>query len=167
MEQTKNSYKYILAFGSNVGNRHLNLSNSLNLLKKHLFITKQSAWRETKPLTHPEYDTNDHGNYVNFVCIAESNYKPDDLYHIIVEVEDLIGHPRMRRWMPRSLDIDILFCAEFDHKPFSKCKPHPFIKAPHFYVPHREYFNRDFWRDMVEIELKIPKEVLTKHFNTK
>ena len=37
-------------------------------------------------------------------------------------------------------------------------------KEPNFFVPHREYFNRLFWRDMVEDEFKIPKEQISKHF---
>lgn len=164
MQSSKNTYKYILAFGSNVGDRRLNLNKSLKLLNKYISILRQTAWRETKPLTHPDYYTDDHENYVNFVCVAESNFKPDELYRVISEIEDLIGHPRERRWMPRSLDIDILFCAESECKPFSQCKPYPYKKAPDFYVPHKEYFKRAFWRDMVEKELNISEDLLSQHF---
>ena len=66
--------------------------------------------------------------------------------------------------MPRSLDIDILLCAEFENKPFSECKPYHYSEEPNFFVPHRDYFNRSFWRDMVEDEFKIPKEQILKHF---
>jgi 2-amino-4-hydroxy-6-hydroxymethyldihydropteridine diphosphokinase len=164
MQLAKNTYKYILAFGSNVGDRRKNLSLSLILLKKHISITKQTIWHETKPLKHPKFYTEDHENYLNFACEAECTFKPDELYKIIEEIENSIGHPRERRWMPRSLDVDILFCVQAESKPFSKCKPFPFIKAPHFYVPHKEYFNRDFWRKMVEKELNIPEEFLVKHY---
>ncbi len=164
MQPFKNIYKYILAFGSNVGDRHKNLHKSLILLNKYIVITKESSWKETKPLTHPQYDTSDHENYVNFICEAETHYNPLELYCIISEIEDAIGHPRERRWMPRSLDIDILLCAEFENKPFSECTPYPYSKEPNFFVPHRDYFNRSFWRDMVEDEFKIPKEQILKHF---
>lgn len=165
MQLNENTYKYLLAFGSNVGDRRKNLSNSLILLKKYILITNQTLWHETKPLKHPEYFTDDHENYLNFVCEAECPYQPDELYKIIAEIEDSIGHPRERRWMPRSLDVDILFCVQAESKPFSKCKPFSFTKAPNFSVPHKEYFKRNFWRDMVEKELNIPQEFLVKHFN--
>jgi 2-amino-4-hydroxy-6-hydroxymethyldihydropteridine diphosphokinase len=164
MQPAKNTYKYILAFGSNIGDKYKNLSNSLILIKKYISITKQTIWHETKPLKHSEYFTEDHENYLNFACEAECAYEPDELYNVIVEIEDSIGHPRERRWMPRSLDVDILFCVKAESKPFSECKPFPFTKAPNFFVPHKEYFKRDFWRDMVENELNIPKEFLAKHF---
>lgn len=164
MIKFKSKYKYLLAFGSNVGDRHKNLNNSLILLKKYALIKKQTIWHETQPITHHSYYTDDHGNYINFICEVETIYKPDILYKIIVEIEDTIGHPRARRWMPRSLDIDILFCAKAEEKPFSMCQPFPFVKRPDFYVPHKEYFNRAFWRNMVEIEFNIPEESLAKHF---
>ncbi|APJ02860.1 2-amino-4-hydroxy-6-hydroxymethyldihydropteridine diphosphokinase [Silvanigrella aquatica] len=158
-------YKYLLAFGSNVGNRHQNLNKSLILLEEYICITKQSVWSETTPLKHPEFNTNDHENYVNFVCEAESRLNPAELYENIKKIENIIGHPRERRWMPRSLDVDILFCVQGDtNTPFLKGKPFPFKGAPDLNVPHKEYYNRLFWRHMVEKELNIPEEFLAKHF---
>ena len=165
MPKITETYKYLLAFGSNVGDRQKNLIKSIKLLEKYLCVTKQTLWQETKPLKHPDYFTDDHDNYLNFVCEAESTYKPDELYKIIKTIEDDIGHPREKRWMPRSLDIDILFCVKSEKKAFSQCQPFPFEQVPNFSVPHKEYYNRSFWRDMVEKELNIPEEFLAKHFN--
>ncbi|WP_158996568.1 2-amino-4-hydroxy-6-hydroxymethyldihydropteridine diphosphokinase [Pigmentibacter ruber] len=162
----KKKYHYILAFGSNLGDREANLSKSLKLLKTHVTILKQSSWRKTAPLTHPIYNTDNHEYYINFVALVETNLSPIELYQIIVEIEDIIGHPRERRWMPRALDIDILFCAySSNNLPFSSLKPHIYYKFPDFHVPHTEYFKRDFWQDMVENEMQISRETILKHFN--
>ncbi len=160
------AYKYILAFGSNLGDRRKNFYKALELLDNKIKIRTQSEWIETKPLVHALYNTDDHENYLNFVCIAESALPPDELYDFIAEIEDLIGHSRERRWMPRNLDIDLLFCARNDSKEFANCTPFPFKKAPDFSVPHVDYLNRDFWREQVENELKINEATLLRHFKT-
>ncbi len=161
----KKKYNYILAFGSNVGERTKNLLHALNRLEEFVVIEQQSHWHETMPLTHPVYNTDDHNYYINFVAQVTSELDPQQLYSEIVNIEDAIGHPRTRRWMPRAIDIDILFCAFSEDKPFSKLKPHIYFKTPDFHVPHREYFKRKFWQEMVENELHISKETILKHFN--
>jgi 2-amino-4-hydroxy-6-hydroxymethyldihydropteridine diphosphokinase len=162
----KKKYNYILAFGSNVGERSKNLSKALKSLERHVVILQQSLWHETKPLAHPIYNTDDHDYYINFVALVESELEPHRLYCAIVTIEDEIGHPRSRRWMPRAIDIDILFCAFSEDKPFSKLKPYIYSKNPDFHVPHCEYFKRKFWQEMVENELHISKETILKHFNS-
>ncbi|WP_161597720.1 2-amino-4-hydroxy-6-hydroxymethyldihydropteridine diphosphokinase [Fluviispira multicolorata] len=157
-------YKYVLAFGSNVGNRIENFNKSLKLLEEFVKVQFQSKWIETKPLSHIHYKTDDHENYLNFICIANSDLLPDKLYEQIAQIEDLIGHPRERRWMPRNLDIDLLFCAKNDAKKFSECTPFPFKRQPNFHVPHLDYFNRDFWRDILENELQVHESILINHF---
>ncbi|WGL58804.1 2-amino-4-hydroxy-6-hydroxymethyldihydropteridine diphosphokinase [Pigmentibacter sp. JX0631] len=162
----KKKYHYILAFGSNLGDRIDNLSKSLKLLEKHVTVLEQSRWRETLPLTHPVYNTDNHEFYINFVAHVETSLNPIELYRVIIEIEDIIGHPRERRWMPRALDIDILFCAHSSNSlPFCSLKPCIYYKSPDFHVPHTEYFKRDFWQDMVENEMQISKETILKHFN--
>ncbi len=164
MHNPNYTFKYLLAFGSNKGYRTENLNTSLRLLQKHVFIVQQSLWRKTEPLQHPKFDTSDHEYYINFVCEVETVYAPLKLYKIITKIEDTIGHPRHRRWCPRELDIDILFCAKKTNSQFSLCEPFAFQKQPDFFVPHIEYYNRDFWRQMVEQDLCISKDFLAKHF---
>lgn len=161
---SKIKYNYILAFGSNLGDRFFNLSQALAELNSHVVVLAQSKWHKTQPLLHPIYNTADHEYYINFVANIETNLNPSALYKLIATIEDAIGHPRTRRWMPRALDIDVLFCAIADDQPFSNLKPYPYFSPPDFYIPHREYFNRDFWQDMVENELKVTKECLIRHF---
>ncbi|WP_186645454.1 2-amino-4-hydroxy-6-hydroxymethyldihydropteridine diphosphokinase [Fluviispira vulneris] len=162
----KLAFKYILAFGSNLGDRRKNFHNAIELLNKKIKIISQTEWIETKPLVHTLYKTDDHENYLNFVCLVESDLQPDELYNIIVEIENFLGHSRERRWMPRNLDIDLLFCARNDSQEFADCTPFPFKKAPDFSVPHVDYFNRNFWRELVENDLKINEATLLRHHKT-
>jgi 2-amino-4-hydroxy-6-hydroxymethyldihydropteridine diphosphokinase len=157
-------YRYLLAFGSNLGDREQNLKTGLALLKKYLTVTAETPCYETEPLRSPLYRTEDQGCYLNFVCEARSLYPPCALYMRIAGIEDTIGHPRSQRWLSRQIDIDILFCALGNDVHFKNCDPFRVFLPPHFFVPHQDYLNRSFLRKMVEKDLGIPRYFLMKHF---
>ena len=48
---------------------------------------------------------------------------PFELYLRIVEIEDTIGHNRSGKWLPRELDIDIIFWAKNKEDNFNNCSP--------------------------------------------
>ncbi|NRA46767.1 MAG: 2-amino-4-hydroxy-6-hydroxymethyldihydropteridine diphosphokinase [Oligoflexales bacterium] len=156
-------YRYLLSFGSNLGNRHENCEHGLKLLSQHLKNIKCSRWISTPPLRSVEYDTTDHGDYLNFVLEASSSMSPPELYRLIVKIEDQIGHSRADKWLPRQLDIDILFYAEDDHHEFATCSPLSYsCKNSDLVVPHTGFWQRDFLQKLVHQDLAIPLEALQK-----
>lgn len=158
------NYRCLLAFGSNLGDRIFNFERALYELEPFVQIRQQTCWHETMPLTHPVHDTSHHKNYLNFVCDVQSNVNPMELYSsVIVKIEDKIGHSRAQKWQPRHLDIDILFAAKNDAQNFENCSPWV-INRNGFSVPHQSYFEREFWRQMVEKELFVTPEKLHSHF---
>lgn len=145
---TKASFVYVLAFGSNLGDKLKNLHRGFELLSLHVESMKQGEWVETAPLKSEAYDTSDHQSYLNFVCLVKSELPPVALYKKIQIVEDEVGHNRERRWAPRELDIDILFCRigdDFEHGVpyFLKDEPHGFR------VPHPGFKYRLFLHELV------------------
>lgn len=158
------SYRYLLAFGSNLGNRAENFKKALLLLEPFLHVKYQTTWRSTTPLIHSKYDTSDHDYYLNFVCDGVSDLDPFIFYRdVIVKIEDQIGHCRVKKWQPRNLDIDILFAAKNNSPNFNKCYP-LVIEQNDFVVPHLCYFEREFWRQMVEKELFVSLDTIKRHF---
>lgn len=158
-------YRYLLALGSNLGDRVENLKTALFLLEPFLRVLRQSPWQWTKPLRHATYKTDDHEDYVNFVCEAVCLLDPTELYQrVIVKIEDELGHCRAEKWRPRQLDIDILFAAKNDGDAFFLCSAVQLNQGNALIVPHKDYFDRLFWRQMVEEDLKIPFSALEKHF---
>jgi 2-amino-4-hydroxy-6-hydroxymethyldihydropteridine diphosphokinase len=150
----KISYRLLLAFGSNLGNRKQNLRLALNLLKKNSILISTSRWEQTEPLKSDVYLTENHENYVNFIAEIQTHHHPYRFYkEIIVPIEDKIGHSRESKWEPRNLDIDIVFAALNDSLLFQNCTPLSF-NINHFIVPHNDYENRKFWKKMVEKDLK-------------
>ena len=118
----------------------------------------------TKSLTSDQYDTHDHEDYLNFVLECSSRLTPSNLYIAIKEIEDNIGHSRQNKWLPRKLDIDILFFALNDHKDFKQCTPRQhFDEKLNLLVPHEGFWNRDFLMSLTIKELDIPASILKNH----
>lgn len=151
-------YRLLLAFGSNIGNREQNLICALDYIKKFSTVICSSLWKKTQPLKSSYYNTSNHEYYLNFVIDVATNFNPYEFYKlVIIKIEDTIGHSRHAKWMPRSLDIDVVFAAKNDAVSFTDCTPIA-LQEEDFFVPHLEYFNRDFWREMIEVDLNyVPK----------
>jgi 2-amino-4-hydroxy-6-hydroxymethyldihydropteridine diphosphokinase len=151
-------YRLLLAFGSNLGDREQNLNDALKYISSWSKIICTSSWQKTLPLQNPLYNTADHDYYLNFVVDVATQLKPCDFYSlVIVEIEDRLGHSREAKWMPRALDIDVVFAAQNNSAHFKDCTPVR-LRENNFFVPHLEYFKRDFWRKMIEGDLNyVPK----------
>lgn len=155
-----NGNRIILAFGSNLGNREQNLNCALEYISCCSEIIKVSQWQKTAPLKSPTYNTSNHDYYLNFVVEIITNLNPYDFYtHIIVKIENRLGHSRLAKWLPRALDIDVVFAAKNDAASFENCTPISVtLEKENFFVPHLEYLNREFWQKMIEVDLNyVPK----------
>lgn len=165
MEQGQ--FRYLLAFGSNLGDRHRNLDEALRCLSSVVLFLAHSRRLETEPLTSEMFDVSDHGPYLNMVAEARSALAPQALYECICEVEDFLGHPRDARWRPRAMDVDILLCAlEPADRPvqvrrFEECVPlcmSPSSANPEaLRIPHVGLFSRPFLRELLVDDLKLPQ----------
>lgn len=150
---TSSKFRLLLAFGSNLGDREQNLHYALEYICSYSEIIRFSKWQKTQPLKSSIYNTSNHDYYLNFVAEVKTKLNPYDFYqHVIVKIEDKLGHSRQAKWMPRALDIDVVFAAKNDAISFEHCTPVT-LEQGSFFVPHLEYFNRDFWREMIEVEL--------------
>ena len=129
---------YILALGSNLSSRSENLACGRLALAKFGELAAASRVLETPPLQHADYDTADHGLYLNQLVRFRSPLAPWPLYLEIVKIEDSVGHDRSRRWAPRSLDIDILlrFAPDGSLAPFA---------SDSLTIPHAALAKRWFW----------------------
>jgi 2-amino-4-hydroxy-6-hydroxymethyldihydropteridine diphosphokinase len=160
-------YRYLLSFGSNLGDKRLCLETGLKSLLSFSFLIRSSPWIETAPLQKEGYDTLAHDSYLNGVVEVATSYDPFSFYKdVIIPIEDQIGHDRQKKWEPRHLDIDILFGAYHEaSQDFEGCKPLAY-EAPFFFVPHRDYLERPFLRELIEPTFLSYSRVMT-HFKTK
>ena len=97
--------KVWIALGSNMGDGRKNLDEAVeNMNKNGVKVEKISTYIETEPYGYTEQD-----NFVNAVCIAETELSPRELLKTLLAIELEMGRVRLIRWGPRIIDLDILF----------------------------------------------------------
>ncbi len=151
-------YVYLIAFGGNMGDREQFARGALDRLSLYGRVGRQSRWQRTAPLKSERYDTLEHEEYLNFVFEFATDLRPDELYRKICVIEDYFGHERTRRWLPRAVDLDLLFWSEVtgDDSEFQKKHTLTFSDPNgNLRIPHPEVWKRIFLLEMIENELKI------------
>ena len=95
--------KAVIALGSNLGNRELNIDSAIAELVKIVEITHLSTNHETDPVGGPEQP-----KYLNAIAIAETELEPEELLIAMLEIENKLGRKREVYWGPRTLDLDLI-----------------------------------------------------------
>lgn len=95
--------KAVIALGSNLGNRELNIDSAIAELVKIVKITHLSTNHETDPVGGPEQP-----KYLNAIAIAETELEPEELLIAMLEIENKLGRKREVHWGPRTLDLDLI-----------------------------------------------------------
>jgi 2-amino-4-hydroxy-6-hydroxymethyldihydropteridine diphosphokinase len=99
--------KSVIALGSNLGNRELNIDSAVAELAKIIEITHLSTNYETDPVGGP-----DQPKYLNAVLLAETQMDPHDLLIAMLEIENRLGRTRELHWGPRTIDLDLITCGD-------------------------------------------------------
>lgn len=155
-------YHYLIAFGSNLGDKVENAKWTMELLKLLGCLVSQSSHKETAPLNSPNFETSTHEQYLNFVFHIVSTLAPHKFHLSLVEIENKVGHKREAKWLPRQCDLDILFCGVGEQNlPFGKTTPVS-VSHPALTAPHPGFFHREFLLFAVE-ELAISLADLRRH----
>ena len=93
----------VIALGANIGNREENLDCAVALLREATDVIIVSSYYVTAPVGGPEQP-----DYVNAVCIIESELPALDLLSLLQGIEESLGRVRNERWGPRSIDLDLI-----------------------------------------------------------
>jgi 2-amino-4-hydroxy-6-hydroxymethyldihydropteridine diphosphokinase len=119
--------KTVIALGSNLENRRLNLDIAITKLEVLLGELTISPYFETKPVGGPEQD-----DFINAVVIAESTLQAEQLLKELLAIEDEMGRVRDVRWGPRIIDLDLILCGD-------QVIDTVFLKLPHPLAASREF----------------------------
>ncbi len=126
-------YRYLIALGSNLGNRRDNLEKSLNLLEQHLQSLTLSSIYESPALLKRDAPSEWNISYLNMVISGYSEKEPVQILNILQKIEKILGKKQNKiRWAPRIIDLDILLVDNIIMNDF------------HCQIPHSEFLNRDF-----------------------
>jgi 2-amino-4-hydroxy-6-hydroxymethyldihydropteridine diphosphokinase len=97
----------VIALGSNLGNRELNIDSAIAELAKIIEVTHLSTNHETDPVGGPEQP-----KYLNAILIAETQLDPHELLISMLEIENKLGRKREIHWGPRTIDLDLIVVGD-------------------------------------------------------
>ena len=95
--------KAVVALGANIGNPREQIELALTMLRAATEVIAVSSLPTTKPVGGPEQP-----DYINAVCILESELPATDLLSLLHGIEKTLGRERQERWGPRTIDLDLI-----------------------------------------------------------
>ena len=95
--------KAVVALGANIGNPKEQMDLAVAMLKEATIVTAVSSFYTTKPVGGPEQP-----DYINAVCILESDLPAIDLLSLLHGIEKSLGRERIEKWGPRIIDLDLI-----------------------------------------------------------
>lgn len=129
MKSEQNMHQVLVSLGSNLGNRFENLQIAINFLFEEVgAVLKISSVYETPAMGF------DGDEFLNCAILLETEYEPDAVLKIVLNIESKMGRTRIPQngYVSRPIDIDLLF---FDNR---------IIKTEKLQIPHPEIHNRKF-----------------------
>ncbi len=119
--------KAVVALGSNLENRKLNIDIAITHLEVLLQNLKVSPYIETKPVGGPYQN-----DFLNAVVIGNCELTPESLLAELLKIEDQMGRVREVKWGPRIIDLDLIVFGE-------QVIDTVFLKLPHPLAQSREF----------------------------
>lgn len=112
--------KAVIALGANIGNPQEQLDIAIALLRESLDLRALSSIIRTAPVGGP-----DQPDYLNAVCIAESDLSAAELLALLHGIEKSLGRVREERWGPRTIDLDLIQYGTILSSAEELTLPHP------------------------------------------
>lgn len=127
----KTNHLAYIGIGSNLGDRSQNTSDAIRLLDDHpgIRVKALSHFYETEPLTLRGEKQN---FYLNCVLKVSTTLNPIQLFHVMQDVEKLLGRVREKKWEPRVIDLDLLLFDDEIFRTTSLVIPHPELHKRRF-----------------------------------
>jgi 2-amino-4-hydroxy-6-hydroxymethyldihydropteridine diphosphokinase len=119
--------KAVVALGSNLENRKLNLDIAITHLEVLLKDLKVSPYFETKPVGGPTQS-----DFINAVVIGECDLAPEVLLAELLEIEVQMGRVRDLKWGPRIIDLDLIVYGDQKIDTVFLKLPHPLARSREF-----------------------------------
>ena len=95
--------KAVIALGANIGSPREQMDVAIALLREATEVRAVSTYFVTKPVGGPEQP-----DYLNAVCILESELPALDLLAVLQGIEKSLGRERIVQWGPRTIDLDLI-----------------------------------------------------------
>ena len=118
----------VVALGSNLGDRALNLRRAVHALNDVMTIVRISPIFETKPVDAPPPD------FLNMAVLGWTRREPLELLRSLLSIETRLGRVRRGRNAPRIIDIDLIAYDTQRMNTRELTLPHPRAKERAFVI---------------------------------
>lgn len=95
--------KAVIALGANIGDPKAQMDLAVAMLREATEVISVSEYFSTKPVSDIEQP-----DYLNAVCIVESELPALDLLSLLHGIEKALGRERLEIWGPRTIDLDLI-----------------------------------------------------------
>ena len=95
--------KAVIALGANIGDPKAQMDIAVAMLREATEVISVSEYLSTKPVSDIEQP-----DYLNAVCIVESELPAMDLLSLLHGIEKALGRQRLEKWGPRTIDLDLI-----------------------------------------------------------
>jgi 2-amino-4-hydroxy-6-hydroxymethyldihydropteridine diphosphokinase len=112
--------KAVVAIGANLGDPQENIDLALALLGEATDVRAVSSMYRTQPVGGP-----DQPDYINAVCIIESELPAAQLLSLLHGIEKSLGRERIEHWGPRTIDLDLIQYGTLLSRAEELLLPHP------------------------------------------
>ncbi len=93
----------VIALGANIGNPKEQMDLAVAMLQEATDLKLVSKYYSTKPVSDIAQP-----DYLNAVCIVESELPALDLLALLHGIEKTLGRERNEKWGPRTIDLDLI-----------------------------------------------------------
>lgn len=112
--------KAVIALGANLEEPIAAVELAITLLEQSTDLVARSSLFSTKPVGGPPQP-----DYVNAICIIESDLPARDLLGLLHGIEKSMGRVRNERWGPRVIDLDLITYGLLVNDEEDLTLPHP------------------------------------------
>jgi len=131
MPQSAYEFEYLIALGSNLGDRQSYLNQAIAAIGSSLGeVTSVAGFYETAPIGAADQQ------FINSALKLHSHQAPPDLLKALLAIEVDLGRAREIHWGNRTIDLDIIMALH---------RGEPFVcSTPSLTIPHPHFLARDF-----------------------
>lgn len=119
--------KAVVALGANLDDPRAAIELAIALLGEATHLIAVSSFYSTQPVGGPPQP-----DYVNAVCIIDSELPALELLHLLQGIEKSMGRVRPEHWGPRIIDLDLISYGAILHKDEELTLPHPYAHERRF-----------------------------------
>ena len=112
--------KAVVALGANIGDPKAQMDLAVAMLREATEVISVSEYFSTKPVSDIEQP-----DYLNAVCIVESELPAIDLLSLLHGIEKALGRQRLEKCGPRTIDLDLIQYGSLLSSADELTLPHP------------------------------------------